>query len=104
MTYDGIKNCTGKTYDSINVVGGGTKDGLLSSMTACACGVKVYAGPVEATVLGNVAVQLISSGDIKDIAEARKIISDSFTLKEYEPKDSQKWNEACERFKNIINS
>lgn len=82
----GIENCTGKKFDKIHVVGGGTKDGLLCRMTADVCGLPVYAGPVEATVLGNVAVQLLSSGELADIAEARKVIADSFELKQYYPK------------------
>ena len=51
-------------------MGGGTKDKLLLQMTAESCNVKVYGGPIEATALGNVAVQLISTGVIKDIKEA----------------------------------
>ena len=81
----GIENCTGKRYDKIHVVGGGVKDGLLCRMTADACGVPVYAGPTEATVLGNIAVQLISQGELSDIAQAREAIANSFELKEYIP-------------------
>lgn len=102
LTFDGIKDCTDKNYDSINVVGGGVKDGLLSQMTADACNVNVYAGPVEATVLGNVAVQLMASGDIKDIAEARRIISSSFELKSYAPEDTAEWESAYVKFKNLV--
>lgn len=102
LTFDGIRDCTGKEYGSINVVGGGVKDGLLSQMTADACNVNVYAGPVEATVLGNVAVQLMASGDIKDIAEARRIISSSFELKSYAPEDTAEWESAYIKFKNLV--
>ncbi len=101
-TFDGIKKCTGKEYDKIHVVGGGTKDGLLCQMTADACAVTVLGGPVEATVLGNIAVQLIASGDIKDIAEARKIIADGENLKVYQPKDIAAWEDAYKRFKTIL--
>lgn len=102
LTFDGIRGCTGKRYDCINVVGGGVKDGLLSQMTADACAVNVYAGPVEATVLGNVAVQLMASGDIKNIAEARRIISSSFELKSYTPEDTAEWESAYIKFKNLV--
>lgn len=102
LTFDGIRDCTGKRYDCINVVGGGVKDGLLSQMTADACAVNVYAGPVEATVLGNVAVQLMASGDIKNIAEARRIISSSFELKSYTPEDTAEWESAYIKFKNLV--
>ena len=80
-TFDGIKECTGKDYDRIHVMGGGTKDKLLLQMTAQSCNVNVYGGPIEATALGNVAIQLMSTGAIKDIKEARKIIAKGENLK-----------------------
>lgn len=100
--FEGLQSCTGKTYEHINVVGGGTKDGLLCNMTAAACGVRVYAGPIEATVLGNIAVQLMSSGDIPDITEARKMIAAGESLKEYEPLGTCEWNAAYEEYKKYI--
>jgi rhamnulokinase/L-fuculokinase len=72
-------------------------------MTAQSCNVNVYGGPIEATALGNVAIQLMSTGAIKDIKEARKIIAKGENLKLYEPKDNADWEKAYEDFKNIIN-
>ena len=102
FTFDGIKECTQKEYDRIHVMGGGTKDKLLLQMTAESCNVKVYGGPIEATALGNVAVQLISTGVIKDIKEARKIIAEGENLTCYTPTENEKWEEAYKRFKDII--
>ena len=101
-TFDGIKECTGKSYDRIHVMGGGTKDKLLLQMTAQSCNVKVFGGPIEATALGNVAIQLMSTGAIKDIKEARKIIAEGENLKVYEPVNNAEWEKAYETFKNII--
>ena len=102
-TFDGIKECTGKSYDRIHVMGGGTKDKLLLQMTAQSCNVNVYGGPIEATALGNVAIQLMSTGAIKNIKQARKIIAKGENLKLYEPKDNEAWEKAYEDFKGIIN-
>lgn len=102
-TFDGIKECTGKSYDRIHVMGGGTKDKLLLQMTAQSCNVNVYGGPIEATALGNVAIQLMSTGAVKDIKEARKIIAKGENLKLYEPTDNAQWEKAYEDFKRIIN-
>lgn len=102
-TFDGIKDCTGKSYDRIHVMGGGTKDKLLLQMTAQSCNVNVYGGPIEATALGNIAVQLMSSGAVKDIKEARKIIADGEKLKLYSPESRNEWEAAYESFKKIIN-
>ena len=101
-TFDGIKDCTGKNYDRIHVMGGGTKDKLLLSMTAQSCNVDVYGGPIEATALGNIAVQLMSSGAISDIKQARKIIADGENLKLYTPDDRDEWENAYNAFKEII--
>ncbi len=99
---DGIEDCTGKSFDRIHVAGGGTKDTFLCSMTASSCGRTVYAGPIEATVLGNIAVQLMSTGDIKDIAEARKIIANGENLKVYEPVEHEAWETAYKDFIKIV--
>lgn len=101
-TFDGIKDCTGKNYDRIHVMGGGTKDKLLLSMTAQSCNVDVYGGPIEATALGNIAVQLMSSGAISDIKQARKIIADGENLKLYTPDNRDEWENAYNTFKEII--
>ena len=101
-TFDGIKDCTGKDYDRIHVMGGGTKDKLLLSMTALSCNVDVYGGPIEATALGNIAVQLMSSGAISDIKQARKIIADGENLKLYTPDNRDEWENAYSTFKKII--
>lgn len=101
LTFDNLKDCTGSDFKAIHMVGGGTKDGFLCQMTSDATGVPVVAGPIEATAAGNVAVQLIASGEIKDLAEARKIIADSFAVVKYEPKDSG-FAEAYERFLGIL--
>lgn len=99
---EGIQDCAEKRYDKLHVVGGGTKDKLLLQMTADFCNLPVIAGPVEATVLGNVAVQLISSGEIANIAAARKIIKNGEALKEYLPSGDININAAYKRFTDII--
>ncbi len=98
----GIEDCTEKQYDRIHVMGGGTKDTFLCALTASSCNRTVYAGPIEATVLGNIAVQFMSANDIKDIAEARKIIAKGENLKTYEPVDADKWENAYKEFVKIV--
>ena len=97
--------CTELGLDKIDVMavaGHDTQSALLCQLTANACGCTVSAGPVEATVLGNVALQLMASGDIKSLAEAREIIRRSQDIKTYEPQDTAEWDEAYERFKKIL--
>ncbi len=94
--------CTEKTFGSIYIVGGGSQDNTLNRMTANACGVPVYAGPTEATVLGNVSVQLISLGALQGVAEARAAIGESFDLAYFTPQDTAAWQAAYERYDRII--
>ncbi len=94
-----IQELTGKRAKVIHIVGGGTKDGFLSQMTADACGIPVAAGPEEATAIGNLMMQLIALGEVKDLKEARAIIRDSFALKHYSPiADRKAWEDAYTKF------
>ena len=102
LTFEKLRECTERDYPVIHVIGGGTKDGLLCQMTANSCDRTVKAGPIEATVMGNVAVQLMSDGSVKNIGQARKIVADSSELKTFELKDTDKWAGAYEDFLKII--
>ena len=97
-----LSNVTGKTFPALHMVGGGIKDTLLCRMSADATGVPVIAGPAEATVMGNIAVQLISLGEIKDWETARKIIKETADAKVYTPSDTAVWDENDARFRAIL--
>ena len=101
LTLGKISACTEKSYGVIHVIGGGVKDTLLCQMTANACAVPVKAGPIEATVLGNIAVQLIAQGAIRDIAEARQIVARSETVRDYLPENVDAWQKAFGRYTEV---
>ncbi len=103
-TAEKLEELTGKKYEVINIVGGGTKEDMLSQFAADASGKTVYAGPVEATTLGNVAMQLITLGEISDMWEARRVIANSFEIKTFAPRTENKsaWDEAYGRFLTLI--
>lgn len=71
---DTLSSITGKTYTSVNIVGGGSKDRYLNALTADASGLDVFAGPSEGTAIGNLIVQMIAAGEFTDLASARKAI------------------------------
>lgn len=102
LTFEKLRECTERDYPVVHVIGGGTKDGLLCQMTANSCDRTVKAGPIEATVMGNVAVQLMSNGSVKNIGQARKIVAESSELKTFEPKDTDKWAEAYKDFLKVV--
>lgn len=102
MNLEEIADCTGKTYDSIHMVGGGTQSKLLCQMTADACACRVVAGPVEATVMGNVALQLMAAGELDGLKEVRELIQKSPDIAVYEPHTANGTEEAYLRFKAMV--
>jgi rhamnulokinase len=74
-----------KRFEKINVIGGGCQNEMLNQLVADVTKKEVYAGPVEATAIGNIVAQLMALGEINDIKEARSIIKDSFEVKKYLP-------------------
>ena len=75
-----LSDLTGKSYTSVNIVGGGSKDGYLNKLTAEATGLEVFAGPTEGTAIGNLIVQFIASGELADLAAARACVGRSFDV------------------------
>ena len=77
-----LERNTGKSYKTLNIIGGGSRDTLLNELTAKATGKKVITGPTEATAIGNLIMQMIGTGELKDLPEARQIIKKSFEINE----------------------
>ena len=105
-TLECIEKITGKKTPFINIIGGGSQETLLNQFTADCCGIPVYAGPTEATAIGNLVSQAIALGEIKDLAQARLMVADSFGVKCYEPNAATKsvWDAGYEKFLKITNA
>jgi rhamnulokinase len=99
---DSLETLTGKHLKAIRVVGGGSKNRLLSQFTADACQRRVVTGPVEATALGNVLMQAIATGHIQDIAGGRQAIAASSAQQVFEPGPGDPWEEAFTRFRELL--
>ena len=82
-------------------MGGGTQNELLNQMTADSTGCEVIAGPIEATGVGNVLVQMIAAGELSGLADARQLIAESFEPKRYESKQTSQWEEVYEKMLEI---
>jgi rhamnulokinase/L-fuculokinase len=102
MVTERLSECTTKDYTCIHIISGGANSKMLCQMMANTTNKKVVACPAEATALGNVAAQLIASGQIKSIADARMAIKSSCEIEEYLPCDTNKWDDAYQRFCSII--
>lgn len=84
-TLSEMNKLTGIDYRTIHIVGGGSNADYLNQLTANATGCTVYAGPGEATAIGNLAVQMIRAGEFRSLKEARDCIFSSFSVKKYSP-------------------
>jgi len=95
---DRLDRIRGLRHAHLRIVGGGSQDRLLNQFSANAIGRPVLTGPVEATALGNAALQAIACGQFRDLAEAREAIAESFPQETFLPRDEAAWNEAYERY------
>jgi len=101
QTLEQLQLITGHDFEVIHIVGGGARNHLLCQMTADATQRLVVAGPIEATTLGNVAVQAIATGELASIEEGRRLIQQSSALTTYRPTTSRDWDDAYRRFQAI---
>ena len=99
---EALAELTGDRITEIQIVGGGSRNRLLNQFTADATGCTVLAGPVEATALGNVAMQLVGTGAARSLAEARCIIERSFPVERFEPAQSDRWDAHYRRFQEYL--
>jgi rhamnulokinase len=96
-----LKDLLGVRFARLHIVGGGCLSKTLCAWTADACGLPVYAGPVEATALGNGLVQAIADGVFSSLADARRAVSASFPLAVYQPRNVESWSLHMERYQAI---
>jgi rhamnulokinase len=87
-----------RPIDRVRVIGGGSQNALLNQLTADATGLPVIAGPVEATALGNIAVQMLATGAATSLSDARAIIDRSVPTTLFTPRDVDPWNQHATRF------
>ncbi len=99
---EGLEEVTGRTIDTVRVVGGGSRNRLLWRLTADACGRRVVAGPVEATALGNVLVQALATGHLPHVAAGREVIARSERQETYQPGAPGGWDEAYARLRALL--
>ena len=93
-----LQRVTGRTFEVVHVVGGGARNRLLCQLTADIIGLPVFAGPVEATALGNVLAQAIAVGEVADLAQARELSAASSDRPCHEPRAPSQSAELYERF------
>jgi rhamnulokinase len=93
-----------KSFEGLHITGGGINNTLLCQFTANAIGKTVWAGPIEGSAIGNVLMQLIASGDLKDLTEARAVVRRSFPIETYIPENQTAWNVAYAKFLQLVSA
>jgi rhamnulokinase len=96
---ESLEEITGIHFREIRIVGGGSRNRLLNQFTADATARPVVAGPVESTALGNIAMQMLATGAVSSLKEARAVIDRSFPTERFEPLCADHWDAPYRRFR-----
>jgi rhamnulokinase len=98
LVLERLEHVTGRSIETIHVIGGGARNAVLCQITADVLGRRVLAGPVEATALGNVLVQARAAGELASLTDMRAVAAASAQLATYEPRDDAAGDETYARF------
>lgn len=102
IVFDALQQLAEREFDALRIVGGGCRNGFLNQFAANALGKPVVAGPIEATSIGNVLMQLKGLGTFSSMAEGRKVVEASFSNQRYEPEDTEAWQDAVGRLRDLL--
>ncbi len=80
-----FESLTGKQFDRILIVGGGSRNRLLCQATAERAGIPVVSFSLEGTAVGNIASQLITLGVVRNLATFRAELLEQLDKQTYEP-------------------
>jgi rhamnulokinase len=102
VVIESLEELTGTAIKEIRIVGGGSRNRLLNQFTADCTGRTVVAGPVESSALGNIAMQMVATGVVASLDEARAIIEHSFPVERFAPGGGDGWNQEYRRFSSYL--
>ncbi len=102
FTLKQIESVTGRKIEKLHIIGGGAHNQMMNQLTADATGIPVYAGPTEATAVGNIMMQAKALGQVRSLDEIREVVRNSFEVFEYQPKPELDWENAYTKFFQLI--
>ncbi len=102
FTIKQIESVTGKPIEKLHIIGGGAHNVIMSQLTADAIGIPVFAGPTEATAIGNLLLQAKALGKVQSLTEIREIVDNSFEVTEYSPSPKLDWEGAYIKFEKVL--
>lgn len=95
---ESLERLLGRRLTRIHIVGGGSRNHILNQFVADATQRVVVAGPAEATAAGNILVQAMGSGYVRNLEEIRQVVANSFEVTTIEPGSGDGWDAAYQRF------
>jgi len=101
-TLEQIRDVSDQEIEVIHIIGGGSNNHFLNQLTADATGLRVIAGPTEATAIGNIMIQAKALGYVASLKEIRKIVANSFEMVQFIPSSDLDWDEAYDRYLGIM--
>ncbi len=102
LVFEQAEDLLGRKLTHINIFGGGSRNWLLNQLTANFTNKIVYAGPEEATSIGNILIQAAGLGIIGSLKELREYVKNSYQIKVFEPQYTREYEDAYTRFLDVI--
>jgi rhamnulokinase len=102
VVLDQLRQIYAQPVRKVHIIGGGAKNSLLCQYTANATGLPVYAGPAEATSIGNIMMQALTLKTVRSVQELREVVRRSFELSSYEPEHMNDWQRAREQYLEVL--
>jgi rhamnulokinase len=102
FTIKQIESVTGKQIEKLHIIGGGAHNVIMNQLTADAIGIPVFAGPTEATAIGNIMLQAKALSKVESLLEIREIVQNSFGVIEYKPSPKLDWEKAYPKFESLL--
>ncbi|WP_054024059.1 rhamnulokinase [Bacillus sp. FJAT-28004] len=97
-----MEDLTKQSFNGLHMVGGGIQNRLLCRLTANAIARPVWTGPVEASAIGNMLMQLVALGECANLQEARQLVAASFPIEEFAPEQPNEWDIAFEAYERLV--
>jgi rhamnulokinase len=101
-TLERLEELLGYPMQAVHIIGGGSQNQLLNQFTADAVGRPVIAGPIEATAIGNIVMQMLALGYVASLEEGRELVRHSFGTRTFTPQNAAGWDAAYERYLNLF--